>query len=380
MLVSLLPIDYLNACFTMTKKSTRALALLGAAAVIAAAILLQGRFTGQDEPAPKKETTAAPAGAAPADILPVEAMIARAAPLRDAIAVNGSTVPNEEVAITAEVPGKITRILFREGEYCKKGQVLLELDKDELQAERERLVVQRNLNGKIAERLQALYEKEGVSLQDYEVAAAEVEKVEADIALVDAQLEKRVVRAPFAGKLGLRMVSEGSYLSPGTAVVSLVSTNPIKLEFDVPEKYSTAVKPGSKIEFRLDGVEEAFTATVQAREPNINAATRTLRYKASAPNADGAILPGAFANVQVELASFDGAITVPTEAIIPEINEKKVMVARNGAATPVVVKTGIRRERDIQITEGLEPGDTVITSGILQLKPGTPITITKINP
>jgi len=362
----------------MSRKATRIAALLAIALLAALFFFFQDDILGGDQPqkAAAAETSAQPE--APPQT-PVEAMVTQATSLRDAISVNGSTVPNEEVAITSEVAGKIISINFREGDYAKNGQVLVQLDDDELQAERKRLVVQRQLNEKIAERLKALYDKEGVSLQEYEVAAAEVEKTEADITLVDAQLRKRVIRAPFTGRLGLRMVSEGSYLSPGTPIVSLVSINPIKLEFDVPEKYSRAIETGGRVNFRLDGKKDSFQATVIAKEPNIDPETRTLRFKAQAPNPNGHILPGAFADVQVELEEFAGTILVPTQAIVPELNDKKVFRYENGKAQPVIVTTGIRQERYIQILEGLSVGDTIITTGLLQIQPGAPVRISKLN-
>ncbi len=362
----------------MTKRSTRVTALVAIVIIVGGFILFQSNILNKKSPEPVEEEGTTIVPDAP-QALPVEAVRVAAQPLRDAISVNGSTVPNEEVAIASEVPGKIVHILFREGSSVKKGEKLIQLDEEELRAERERLVVQRNLNEKIAERLKALYEKEGVSLQDYEVAQAEVEKVEADIALVDAQLEKRVIRAPFSGRLGLRMVSEGSYLSPGTPIVNLISIDPIKLEFNVPEKYSRTVGPGTEVEFKMDGSDRTYTAKVSAQEPLIDPDTRTLRLKAVASNPGGAILPGAFANVTVSLKEFDQAILVPTQAIIPELNSQKVYVYRNGVAESQEVTTGIRQASLIQVTTGLEPGDTVITTGILQLRPGAPVTISQLN-
>lgn len=362
----------------MSRKAIRTAALLVIALLAVLFFFFQDDILGAEKPEQAASPSPASASEAP-PVTPVEAIVTQATALREAISVNGSTVPDEEVAITTEVAGKIIRINFREGDFVKKGQVLIQLDDDELQAERKRLAVQRQLNEKIAGRLKALYEKEGVSLQEYEVAAAEVEKTEADIAVVDAQLRKRVVRAPFAGRLGLRMVSEGSYLSPGTPIVSLISINPIKLEFDVPEKYSRAIEMGSRVDFRLDGQEQGFHATVIAREPNIDPETRTLRFKAQAANPGGKILPGAFADVKVELEEYAGTLLVPTQAIVPELNDKKVFRFENGKAQPVVVKTGIRQERRIQILEGLSAGDTIITTGLLQIQPGAPVRITKLH-
>ncbi|MCO6475841.1 MAG: efflux RND transporter periplasmic adaptor subunit [Phaeodactylibacter sp.] len=363
----------------MTKRATRNIALIAIAIVAIGFVIFQSDILSKEKPEPPidEPASAPPSEARPA--VPVEAVLVVPENLRDVITVNGSTVPNEEVAITSEVPGKVTKIEFREGKLVNKGDLLLQLDDEELRAERERLVVQRNLNEKIAERLEALYKKEGVSLQEYEIAVAEVEKVKAELALVDAQLEKRVVRAPFSGRLGLRLVSEGSYLSPGTPIVSLVSINPIKIEFNIPEKYSHLVGQGTKITFRLDGSDRDYPATVIAREPKVNPETRTLLLKAIAPNPSGSILPGAFANVTVDLEEFGAAIMVPTQAIIPELNAQNVYVYRNGKAEQIEVQTGLRRESLIQVTEGLSPGDTVITTGLLQIRPGADVTISQLN-
>ncbi|MCB0554252.1 MAG: efflux RND transporter periplasmic adaptor subunit [Phaeodactylibacter sp.] len=363
----------------MSKRTTRIVSIVAIVLLAAAFLLYQSDILGTKKPEPPKDQGLARSAPQGPPALSVEAMIARPQLLKDAISVNGSTAPDEEVSITSEVPGKVLKILFQEGTEVKRGAALVELDTEELRAERKRLAVQQTLNEKIAERLKALYDKEGVSLQEYEVAAAEVEKTKAEIALVDAQLEKRIIRAPFNGKLGLRMVSEGSYLSPGTPIVSLVKINPIKLEFDVPEKYGREVNRGTTVEFRLDGSDQVYNATVVAREPNVDPDTRTLRLKASASNPDGSILPGAFAKVTVNLKQFGNAIMIPTQAIIPELNSQKVFVVRNGKAESVEVTTGIRQEALIQITEGLIAGDTVITSGVLQAQPGADVLITQLN-
>ena len=364
----------------MKKKSTRILSFVGILVVIAAIALYRFGYIGHPEnnsavSQSENKGTAVRTSATTPGALPVSGMLIKPTSVTEFISVNGSTQPDEEVTIASEVPGKVMKILFREGSRVSRGAPLVQLDDTELQAQRKRLVVQENLNLKIAERLEALYEREGVSLQEYEVAKAEVEKVKAEVALIDAQLEKRLISAPFSGVLGLRMVSEGSYLSPGTAIVKLVNINPIEIEFAVPEKYSQAVGPGTEVTFRLDGRDKDYTAKVIAVEPVIDAQTRTFLLKASAPNPDGRILPGAFANVTVNLKEYGSSIMVPTEAVIPELGGKKVFVARAGTAQPVEVETGIRQEATIQVLSGLSEGDTLITSGILQLRAGSPVSI-----
>lgn len=367
----------------MKKSSTRLLAFIGISLFFVVIILYRLGYLGASEekmPAVAEKSDEKPSTAAGGETsLPVRGMLIEPTSIIDFISVNGSTQPDEEVTISSEVPGKVLKILFKEGTRVSRGASLIQLDDTELQAQRQRLVVQQNLNEKIAERLQALYEKEGVSLQEYEVAKAEVEKVKADIALVDAQLDKRIIRAPFSGVLGLRMVSEGSYLSPGTPIVNLVNINPIEIEFSVPEKYSRTVGPGTEVTFRLDGRDKDYRATVIAVEPVIDADTRTFMLKASAPNPQGEILPGAFANVTVNLQEYAASIMIPTEAVIPELGGKKVFVARGGTAQSVAVETGIRQEATIQVLSGLSEGDTLITSGILQLRSGSPVNVALVS-
>ncbi|MBX2928968.1 MAG: efflux RND transporter periplasmic adaptor subunit [Saprospiraceae bacterium] len=359
----------------MRKHTVRILSLVVGLIVLIAAVLLYraGFFGGEQLPEPPP--TAASPGSMGGQQTSVRVVRVQYETLRDNISVNGSTTATEEVLISAEVPGKISRILFREGAFVKKGALLVQLDDDELQAQRKRLLVQRELTQRIAERLKNLYDREGVSLQEYEIARAEADQVLAEIALIDVQISKRSVRAPFDGTLGLKMVSEGSFLSAGMPIVGLVSTNPIHLSFSVPERYSGVLQNGSKVQFRLDGSESLYSATVIAREPQIDPTTRTLRVKASAPNPNGRILPGAFAAVTVGLRDYDRTILIPTEAIVPEEGVQKVYLYRNGFAEVGTVETGIRKDAEIQILRGLEEGDTVITSGVLLIRPGAAVTI-----
>ncbi len=363
----------------MSKTFTRVLAIILAAVVFGGAFYIYRAKPFQDEETTPEAAAVTVSNTEPNET-PVRAVIAEASSLLDYISVNGSTVAREEVNVSSEVAGKITKILFQEGSYVKAGTPLVQLDNQELEAQRERLAVQQELSEKIAERLQALYEREGVSLQEYEIAASEAKQVEAEVALLDVQLEKRTIRAPFGGVLGLRQVSEGTYLSPGLPIVRLVSTNPIDLEFTIPEKYSSSIERGGKVSFTIDGSTETFEATILAKDPNIDPETRTLRVKASATNRDGTLLPGAFTQVRVDLKSYDNTILLPTQAIIPELGGKSVYIYRNGIAESVEVETGIRKDALIQVLNGVEEGDTVITTGVLQIRPGAPVRISQIEP
>ncbi|MCB9283067.1 MAG: efflux RND transporter periplasmic adaptor subunit [Lewinellaceae bacterium] len=359
----------------MSKSLTRWISLIGIGILVIVFVLYRLGYLGEKGAEAGSAPPAMPAGGGPAPVLPVEAFLVEANLLTDKIEVSGSAIPEEEVQITSEIAGKVAKIEFEEGKQVEKGAVLIRLNDDEWRAEREKLVVQKRLSEKIANRLKALYEKEGVSLQEYEVAEAEVDRYEAEIKLLDVQLEKTVIRAPFSGVLGLRQVSEGSYLSPGTPIVPLVRIDPIHIQFSIPEKYTGDLKVGGQVSFQLAGKEGSFPATIVARDPKIDANTRTLKFEAKAANPGGRVLPGSFTLVQAQLRQFDKALMVPTEAVVPELGGKKLYVFRNGKAESVPVETGIRQDRAIQILSGLQSGDTVITSGILQIQPGMPVTI-----
>jgi len=224
-------------------------------------------------------------------------------------------------------------------------------------------------------RQQRLLEDGVISSEDYDVALGELNVLRAELRLIEVQLLKTEIRAPFSGSLGLRWVSPGSYLSSQTRIVSLHDLDPVKLDFTVPEKYSALMRVGEEISFAVEGFERAFGGTIYAIEPSIDASTRSFRMRARCPNSDGALVPGAFANVDLVVRSVPEALTVPSIAIIPELGGKKVFVYDDGTAEPRTVETGIRTEGAVQVTSGLAEGDLVITSGILHLQPGLEVEI-----
>ena len=355
----------------MSRSKIRLISLIGIGLLVVVFIVYRmGWFGGKPE-APAADVKPGGDG----QVLPVQGFIVKAAPLEDYIEVNGSTIPEEQVQISSEIGGKVAKILFEEGAKVEKGAVLLRIHDEEWKAQREKLAVQKNLAEKIANRLQALLEKEGVSLQEYEVAAAEVDRFEADIKLLDVQLEKTVIRAPFGGVLGFRQISEGSFVSPGAPIVSLVRKDPIHIRFSIPERYGNELAAGGKITFQVAGIPGEIPATVIARDPVIDASTRSVSFEAKAPNPGGRILPGAFTLVRVQLRRFEEALLVPTEAVIPELGGKKVYLYKNGKAQPVEVETGIRQDRAIQVLKGLTAGDTLIASGTMQLRADMPVSI-----
>lgn len=306
---------------------------------------------------------------------PVEIMVVNVRSLDEKILTTGTIIANEEVEVRSEISGRVTGIYFREGDYIRRGAVLLRINDADLQAQARKLAANKKLAEDNEARQRRLLEKEAISRQEYEISQTNLNGILADIENLKAQIDKTVLRAPFDGTVGLRYVSTGSYISPATRIATLTNMNPAKLDFAVPAKYVGAIRKGSRIRFTVEGSETSRYGTVYAVEPKIDPETRTLLLRAVSPNGDRALVPGSFARIELVLNSKGSAIVVPTEAVIPEQSGQKVFVLRNQKAEPVTVEIGTRTDRDVEIRKGLQPGDSLITSGVQLVKPGGEVQI-----
>jgi membrane fusion protein (multidrug efflux system) len=322
--------------------------------------------------------TSAPTAAPTQKTLRVRAHRVVSSQLTERLSTTGTVRANEEVEIVSEISGKISAIHFREGSQVASGQLLLKIDDSELLADRQRALYRVELAERAEARQKQLLDDGVISSETYDVALGELNVLRAELQLMEAQLLKTEIRAPFGGVIGLRWVSPGSYLSSQTRIASLNDLDPVKLDFSVPERYSALMKVGNEISFAVEGFERAFPGTIYAIEPSVDAATRSLRVRARCPNSDGALIPGVFANVDLVLRSISDALTVPSIAVIPELGGKKVFVFEDGVAQPRTVESGIRSESAVQITSGLAEGDIVIISGLLQLQPGLEVEIEEL--
>jgi membrane fusion protein (multidrug efflux system) len=255
-----------------------------------------------------------------------------------------------------------------------KGQLLVRVADAELRAQLARAEARLAIAQDEADRQRQYFEQNLSSKQLYDTAVNELAVAKADADLVRVQLAKTEIRAPFDGKVGLRFVSAGSYVSPAAQITSLQDDTPIKLDFSVPERYAGRLRPGHVVRFAVQGTSRRFEATIYAIEPSIDPTTRTLRVRARSANVDGALVPGAFADVEVSLEERE-TLTVPAYAVIPELNGHRVFVVAGGKAESRPVEIGTRTEELVEVVRGLQAGDTLITSGILQLRPGVPVTV-----
>lgn len=310
------------------------------------------------------------------EILTVEVHTADTRSLNNVIYTTGTLRANEIVDLSSEVSGKIEQIALKEGRRVRKGELLIKINDAELQAQLTRARFRLELAEERERRQEQLLKSGGISQEEYDATLNEVNVLRSDVALIEAQIDKTQIRAPFDGVLGLKYVSDGSYISPSTRISTLQDIDPVKIDFSVPERYAAQVRVGRTLQFSVEGLEEQLTAEVYAKEPSIDEETRTLQVRALAPNADGRLLPGSFAEIELSLNTINDAVMIPSIALVPELQGEKVFLIKDGKVSPQSVETGIRQERFIQITSGVQPGDSVMTTGLLQARPGMKVKIT----
>ena len=311
--------------------------------------------------------------------LKVNAQVIKPHLLTDEILVTGRLVPDEEVSLSFETSGKITDIFFTEGTLVKRGELLAKVNDRQLQAQLKRLEAQIPLAEDRVFRQNALLKRDAVSKEAYEQVKTELATLNADIENIKANIDMTELRAPFDGIIGLRQVSTGAYASPTTVVAKLTKVTPLKVEFAVPERYAREIKKGTNLEFKVEGKLDTYHAQVYATESSIDMETHSLNIRAIYPNRNGELLAGRYADIQLKQKEIEDAIAIPSEAIVPEMGKNKVFVYRSGVADPVDVIIGLRTEAEVQIVRGLSVGDTILTSGTLQLRKGMPVELQAIN-
>jgi len=294
------------------------------------------------------------------------------------VEVPGTLLPEEETELRAEVSGRVVSLDMPEGVVVPKGKLLVKLFDGDLRAQLRKLEVQLQIAEKSEERLSELLKISGISQQDYDLAQLNVENLKVDIEATKIAIAKTEIRAPYAGKLGLRYISLGSYLSPNDIVTSISQVNRLKLEFAIPEKYAKAIAPGDKVNFKVDGGQLPHQATVVATENSVDVTTRTLMVRALVTESHRELVPGIFAKVTLQLGRSDNALMIPTQAVIPQARGKQVIVYKKDSVLFTEVETGIRDSAYVQITNGLQAGDTVIISGLMAIRPASTVRLVNI--
>jgi membrane fusion protein, multidrug efflux system len=297
--------------------------------------------------------------------------------LENVIFSSGTVLAAEEVELRPEISGKLVSIFFKEGTTVSKSELLAKINDADLQAQLRKLNLQAKLAKEREGRVKGLLAIKGVSQEEYDIAANELETIEADMEFTRAQIAKTEIRAPFSGKIGLKSISEGSFVTNTTVLASIQQTDMLKIDFSVPEKYAALVKVGDTVKFSVEGIRQKLNAKVVAIEPRIDVQTRNIMIRAAYVNSGTTVYPGAFAKVEL-ITDKKQSFMIPTEALIPEMKGNKIFIVKNGKAMPLKVETGERNDAKVEIVSGLTPGDTVITTGIMALKPEMNVKIIQI--
>ena len=307
----------------------------------------------------------------------VDVIVAQNQAINSTTEANGSILANEFVELRSEVSGRITYLNIPEGTTVKKGTILARINDSDLQAQLSKSKVQIDLAQKTEQRLTKLLSINGIGQAEYDVALNQVNSLNADIEYTKVLIDKTILRAPFTGVIGLRQVSAGAYISPTTILATMQQVNQLKVDFTVPEEYSGVIRKGSVVEVAVEGGNNSrCKAVVIAREPQINQTTRNLLIRAMLTNCSAN--PGTFAKVYFSAGSAKNSITIPTNAIIPDDKNKKIVVIKGGKATYAVIETGVRRESFVEVTKGVSVGDTIVVDGVLFARPDKPVKIRSV--
>ena len=312
-------------------------------------------------------------------IVTAEAYVLQPHSFRDEYAASGTLLPNEEINILPEISGRVTGIFFTEGARVRKGQKLVQLYNADIAAQIQKLKTQKNLQLKIKDRQEELVKIGGISKQDFETTLSQIQAIDADIAFQEAQLRKTSIIAPFDGVVGIRNISMGAVISPSSVITKLQQINPLRIDFMVPDRYRQSLHKGKEVFFRVSGSIDTLTGNIKTIEPGADVNTRNIRVQAVIPNANNTLTAGSFAHVIVPFNSDNNALLIPSQAIIPTTREKKAAILRNGKAEIVTIILGSRTSDKVQVLQGLSAGDTILTTGIMQIKPGMAVKVSKVS-
>lgn len=303
--------------------------------------------------------------------MPVRLAVVKQSTVTNEVRAVGSLVANESVIVRPEMPGRVTGIHFKEGERVASGARLVSIDAAEIQAQRAASEAEFVWSQQRHDRALELYSKKFISSQALDEARANLARAKARVAEDEARLAKSEVKAPFAGTLGLRLISPGAYVKAGDDIVRLEDTSTMKLDFRIPETFLARLRRDQPVSIHVDAYpERVFKGRTYAFDSAIDEKTRTVLVRARVPNAGGELKPGMFARVSLVLESFADALVVPEEALVPRGGQILIFRVVDGKAVATPVQTGSRSPGEVQIVKGLAAGDRVVADGHQKLQSG----------
>jgi membrane fusion protein, multidrug efflux system len=326
----------------------------------------------------KKQATASQAGNNRQQTIQVDGYLVKIQALGDNVEVPGSLIANEATEIHPEISGRVVQLNVSEGRNVSKGTLLAKIYDGDLQAQLKKLQVQLQIANQNEDRSSQLLKIQGISQQDYDASLLNVNNIKADIEITRTSIIKTEIKAPFNGKVGLKNISMGAFITPSTIIATIQQTDILKLDFSVPEKYTSQIRTGQLVSFTTEGSKKTYSAKIMATESAVAQNTRSLMIRAVVQNKDAGLLPGVFAKVIMKFDPDPNSIVIPTQAVIPQARGKKVIIYKNGLAKFTDITTGLRDSATVQITSGLKAGDTVVTTGLLSVRPDSKLEVKKI--
>lgn len=369
---------FLTACHPLAKELMKIVSVVVVLAVGAALGVVGARWYASSLPLPPSSVaqtpSPTPAKPAAAGVL-IEAVPVRQAPVERGVSAVGTLRSDNSVMLRPEVAGRIAQINFEEGGRVRQGDILLRLDDSVVSAQLQQAKANLALAESRFRRAQELSKEGFISQQARDEAASELQVQRAAVALAQAQLQKTVIEAPFGGLIGLRNVSVGDYVSPGTDLVTLESIDPLKVDFRIPEQFLGQVFPGLKLSVAFDALPgQSRQGEVGAVSPLVDVGGRSILLRATVPNPDDALRPGMFSRVRLQFND-SNALTVPETALAPAGTQQYVFVVRDGIAHRQAVKVGVRRDGWVEIEEGLAPDDMIVTAGLQKISDGAKVRV-----
>ena len=305
----------------------------------------------------------------------VDGYIVKTEAYSETIEVPGSVVANEVTDIHPEVSGRVVSLNAREGQTVGRGAIIAKIYDGDLQAQLKKYQAQLGIAKANEERAAKLLEMQGISRQDYDATLLNVRNILADMEIVKTDIARTQVRAPFSGKMGLKGISPGAYVTPATVIATINQVSTLKIDFSVPEKYAGRLHNGQIVTFTTEGSDKIFAAKVTASESNISIENRSLMYRAIITGPANGLIPGSFAKVKISFSPNPNTIFIPTQSLVPTAKGKQVIIKIDGRAVFGNVETGVRDSSRIEITKGLKPGDTILVTGIMSTRPGDSLSI-----
>jgi membrane fusion protein, multidrug efflux system len=297
----------------------------------------------------------------------------------------GTVAAVQGVTVSADLPGTVDRIAFVSGKWVRQGDVLVELDTRQERAQLAAVEAQRDLAGVNYSRRQGLLKEGIISREDFDTAAAGQKETEARVGEIRATIERKTIRAPFSGVLGLRQVNLGQYLSAGDPIVPLQSLNPVYVNFGIPQQEASQAKIGRPVRISArDLAGPEFGGRVTAVDSVVDPATRNIQVQATLANPDGKLRPGMFVQAQLVVGASQSVIAIPTSGVnyapygdsvfvVTDLKDEKGKPYRG--VRQQFVKLGGSRGDQVAVLSGVKPGDEVVTSGVFKLRNGAAVQI-----